>query len=127
MRRFKTQQNLKPPFFGAVKTARDRNAEWGKKKEQNSQPSQISKSVTKSTNFKSPEKDIPRKCSKVEKTRSKKGGNKAFSGILKRVKEVMEEYQIRFEKCMEEKDMILRENDRLKNQIEHLQRRTKRS
>lgn len=119
MRRFKTQQNLKPPFFGAVKTARDRNAEWGKKKEQNSQPSQISKSVTKSTNFKSPtvEKDVPRKCSKVEKTCSKKGGKKVLSGILRRVKEVMEEYQIRFEKCLEEKDLILRENDRLKNQI----------
>jgi hypothetical protein len=31
-RRLKTQQHLKAPTFGAVKTARERKAEWGKKK-----------------------------------------------------------------------------------------------
>jgi hypothetical protein len=39
----------------------------------------------------------------------------------------MEEYQIKFEKCLEEKDLVLKENDRLRNQIENMQRRTKRS
>lgn len=54
LRRFKTQQHLKPPIFGAVKTARERNVDWGKRKENPSQQSQASKSLTKSTNFKSP-------------------------------------------------------------------------
>lgn len=42
---------------------------------------------------------------------------KGFSGILKRVKEVMDEYQIKIEKFNEEKRIILKENDRLRNQI----------
>jgi hypothetical protein len=31
MKRFKTQQHIKSPVFGAVKTARERYAGWNKK------------------------------------------------------------------------------------------------
>jgi len=32
LKRFKTQPNLKPANFGAVKTARERNGEWARKR-----------------------------------------------------------------------------------------------
>jgi hypothetical protein len=47
--------------------------------------------------------------------------------ILRQVKEVMNEYQIKIEKCSEEKDTAMKENNRLRNQLEKLQRRAKRA
>lgn len=46
-----------------------------------------------------------------------KSMKKGLSGILKRVKEVMDEYQLKIDKCIEEKRLVLKENDKLRNQI----------
>jgi hypothetical protein len=108
LKRFKTQQQLKPPSFGAVKTARERNGEWGKKPKEQSQPN---KSLTKSTNYRSPRADAQ------GEAKSKKSLKKLCNGMLKRVKEVVEEYQLRLDRCMEEKEAVVRENDRLRSQL----------
>ena len=61
--------------------------------------------------------------SKRTKVRSK--GGKAYSGLLKRMEQVMEDYQLRIEQLAAEKESVAKENRKLRGQLEG--RRSKRA
>lgn len=89
IRRFKTHQFLKYPPTGNIKTTREKSSEWARKKEQSSQPS---KSLTKSTTYRSPNPDrsSQKRGCKGSKQKGKKNLKKMYSGILNRAREVVE-------------------------------------